>query len=61
MLRVGASIPGQRFIELLRQLAYVLDQRIEHGLRILASRLHQNHEPARAFNQRCDLAIGITK
>lgn len=51
-----ATIPRQRPIRLGRQLTRVLDQRIDHRLRVLAVDLH--HHLARAALDQCgDLTV----
>lgn len=62
MLRhLVAPIPRQRFVEFLRQLARMLDQRIDDRLGIFASDFHQHHIARLTFNQGGDLAIRIAE
>jgi hypothetical protein len=54
-------VPGQRLVELLRQLASVVDQGINDGFGVFAGNLHQHHITRMALNQGSDLAIGIAE
>ncbi|AOJ40770.1 hypothetical protein WJ23_22425 [Burkholderia lata] len=56
-----APIPRQRFIQFLRKLAGVSYQSIDDSLRVLAGNLHQHHEPGLAFDECCNLAVGVAE
>jgi len=60
-VHLGASVPGQGFVEFVRQLASVLDQSVDDGLRVFAIELYQHHVPRLAFDQGRDLAIGAAE
>ena len=53
---LGSTIPGQRFVEFLRQLASVLDECIDDRLGILAGDLHQHHVARLTFDEGRNLA-----
>ena len=60
-VHLRASIPGERFVELLRQLASVLDERVDDRLRVFAFQLHQHHVSRLALDQRRDLAVAAAE
>ena len=55
-----ATVPGQRFIQFLRQLGSVFDERIDNRLAVLARDLHQHHTTCLTLYQRCNLATAAT-
>ena len=56
-----ASIPCQRLVELLRQFASVLDQRVDDRLGVFAIHLHEHDVTRLAFDQCRDLAVAAAK
>lgn len=54
-------IPRQRFIQFLRKLAGVSYQSIDDSFRVLAGNLHQHHEPGLAFDECCNLTVGVAE
>ena len=52
-----AAVPGQRLVQLVRQLLCVLDERINDRLRIFAIDLREDDVASLALDQRCNLAI----
>lgn len=52
-----SAVPSKRFVELLRQLSGVVNQRVNHRLRVFASRLQQHDVACLAFDERGNLAV----
>jgi len=55
-----AAVPGQRFVELARQLPRLLDERGDHRLRVFIGYLHQNRQsygPPGPGGSRLDLPL----
>ena len=56
-----ASIPGQRPVQLLWQVARVPDQRVDDRFGVLAGYLHQHQIAGLPLHQRGDLSVPITE
>ncbi|MCY1293470.1 hypothetical protein D9M68_697070 [compost metagenome] len=56
-----AAIPRQRFVQLLRRFDGVLDQGVDHSLRVFAGDLQQHDEPRLALDQGDDLAVSAAE
>lgn len=56
-----APIPSQRFIQFLRKLAGVSYESVDYSLRVLAGNLYQHHEPGLAFDECCNLTVGVAE
>jgi hypothetical protein len=52
-----ASIPRQRLVELLRQLARIVDQRADDRLSVLGAYFHEHEVPRLSLDERGDLAV----
>ena len=56
----AAAVPGQRFVELSRQLVGMLYESVDDCLGVFSGDPDQHHVTRMTFNQGCDLAVVAT-